>query len=115
MAKSLSIVVEDQAEHDRDIELYIQSELTGENMRGIDDLQREIRERSAGIFLWVVLVVSILNKAYDRGRDVTTMYRKLNEIPPDLRDLSLKSLFRTSRTMTSVLLYYGGSYSRNDL
>ncbi|KAK4096006.1 hypothetical protein N658DRAFT_490275 [Parathielavia hyrcaniae] len=49
-------------------------------------LQAEILEKSSLIFLWVVLVVDILNSEYP-GKPIGKMRQHLEEIPPKLADL----------------------------
>ncbi|KAJ9662198.1 hypothetical protein H2198_001549 [Neophaeococcomyces mojaviensis] len=49
--KSLSLVVEHQAGHKRDIELYIRNELVGGNSHQTGHLRWKILDRSAGVFL----------------------------------------------------------------
>jgi hypothetical protein len=46
----------------------------------------KLRERASDIFLWVLLVVQILNKEYDHGR-IYALRKKLNEIPDGLDKL----------------------------
>lgn len=86
VSKSRSLIVENQLGHGRDIDLYIRSQLPGNHSPRIDNLRRMIRRQSAGVFLWVVLVVRLLTKAYDQGRDTATMLRQLTTIPPDLHN-----------------------------
>jgi len=50
-------------------------------------IRDELQHRSAGIFLWVVLVVVMLNKAYDQGKSAASMLQRLKEIPRDLHDI----------------------------
>lgn len=83
--KELSLVVEHQAEHGADIETYVQNTL-----HGMDDepqmhaLQQTICEKSGGIFLWVFLVVDILNTMYARGAVPEAMKIRLRHIPEGL-------------------------------
>lgn len=86
--KSVSMILEDQPEHNRDIELYVQRKLAGGTGPKMEDLRNKVRDRSVGVFLWVVLVVPTLNKAHDQGRSISTMLRKLNETPSNLYQFS---------------------------
>ncbi|KAK3299614.1 uncharacterized protein B0H64DRAFT_102714 [Chaetomium fimeti] len=63
MRKTLELTVEASEEHDRDIATYIARKLKGHD----DDLEAKVWDRAGGIFLWVVIVVSQLNKAYVGG------------------------------------------------
>ncbi|KAL7928742.1 ankyrin repeat-containing domain protein [Trichoderma chlorosporum] len=73
------MVLEKEEQHDEDIINYISSNLT----KGDVAMEEAIRQKSAGIFMWVVLVITILNKAYDDGK-IEAMRRKLNEMPVEL-------------------------------
>jgi ankyrin repeat protein len=84
--KGLSLILERQEGHKQDIINYVNNELeigSEKNVRGIKEC---LQERASGVFMWVVLVVKMLNKAYDRGR--TNLLRKmLQDIPRDLHEL----------------------------
>ncbi|KAF1812865.1 hypothetical protein P152DRAFT_481758 [Eremomyces bilateralis CBS 781.70] len=88
--KSLEFTVERIRDHDKDIARYTQERLIqmydGVDREDIHNVTKEIRERANGIFLWVVLVVSLLNIAYDKGR-VEAMHKTLEEVPNDLEEL----------------------------
>lgn len=96
----LSIVVEDQDGHTKDIEKYISSEL----LTNIDDpdagaLKDAILSRSGGVFLWVVLVISMLNKVYDHGGGMDLILQKLYSIPQDLYELFADILCRDAQDL----------------
>lgn len=84
--RGLSIVLENESSHSVDIEVYVRNELVGDDSIWMQDLQRKVCARAAGVFLWVVFVVGMLNEAYDRERSSHAMLKKLNEIPSDLHD-----------------------------
>ena len=79
-------MLEEQDGHRDDITQYVTSKLRIQRNKLGDEVKREICERALGIFLWVVLVVDILNKASDRGQ-VHTLKRRLKEIPDGLDEL----------------------------
>jgi hypothetical protein len=54
-------------------------------------------------FMWVVLVVEILNKEHDRGR-MHALRRRLREIPGDLHELFRDILTRDGRNRDELLL-----------
>lgn len=72
---------------DRDIELYIEAGLRDSQSPELDDLRGRLSTKSAGIFLWVVLVIPILNRIYDSGRDVDDMLAELDALPDELHSL----------------------------
>lgn len=91
---SLSLVVEDQSGHNEDIRTYIRSTLADFEGSQEEELRQRLLKRSAGVFLWVVLVISVLNKAYQRGQKFTTILAKLEEIPSDLHSVFHQILSR---------------------
>lgn len=50
-------------------------------------LVTELKEKAAGVFLWVHLVVRLLINGIESGDDISDLQRKLRSLPPDLRDL----------------------------
>jgi hypothetical protein len=72
--------------HKEDISRYVQRRLTLKHAASKEKLAREIEQRSSGVFLWVVLVVQILNKTNDGG-DIHLMQDRLRKIPTRLHEL----------------------------
>lgn len=93
--KGVSIVVEDQQAHNEDIELYVLRKLRGQKNVEMDELRQEVLQKAAGVFLWVVLVVPLLNCIYDRGQGLKQMLDKLKSIPKDLHEL-FSDIFKRS-------------------
>ncbi|KAI1141692.1 hypothetical protein F5Y05DRAFT_270401 [Hypoxylon sp. FL0543] len=102
IAKGLELVIEAKREHQQDIVEYLNTELR----IGHDELAEEIRSvlkyKASGIFLWVVLVVDILNKEYDRGRK-NRLLKRLEDIPEDLHEL-FHSILTRDRDITHELV-----------
>lgn len=92
--RSLSLTVENVLEHTKDIDLYIQSELAYLAGPQFDNLKTQICHRSAGVFLWVVLVVPSIRKAYDKGKSYDDLVSKVQELPIDLYELFSQVLSR---------------------
>ena len=84
--KGIPLTLEDELGHKEDIQHYIKAKLRLGNTKAAQSLQAEILEKSSLIFLWVVLVVDILNKEYP-GKPIVKMRQRLREIPPKLADL----------------------------
>lgn len=80
------IRLEDQKGHRRDIASYVQGKLKLGGGQIKEELASEIIRRSSGVFLWVVLVIVILNKEGDRGNQ-HLLRNHLRRIPDDLHDL----------------------------
>jgi hypothetical protein len=66
-------------------------------------LGSELQEKASGVFMWLVLVVSILNIEHDRGR-VHALGQKLQEIPGDLHDLFRDILTRDTHNKDELVL-----------
>lgn len=79
MRKNLEFTLDDNLEHDEDIKKYVRAELRSENI----EIEEKIFRKADGVFLWVVLVVAMLNKAVEHGRP-EDMQKKLDKIPSDL-------------------------------
>ncbi|KAK5191514.1 hypothetical protein LTR92_008687 [Exophiala xenobiotica] len=103
MAKCIELVLEGQAGHQEDLAKYLDSELKIGSSRRSQDIKEEILERSSGIFLWIVLVVQILKKEYDRGR-VHALRKRLGEIPDGLHELFRDIITRDGRNMDEFIL-----------
>ncbi|VUC38094.1 unnamed protein product [Clonostachys rosea] len=82
----LEINLEEQDDHDADIAEYIDSDLRIGDTKLAQDIKKEVREKASGVFMWVVLVVHILNR--ERGR-LHALRQKIQEIPQDLNALFL--------------------------
>lgn len=100
---AINLMLEGQQGHSRDIADYIRSELRIGCSAIATEIRKEIQLKASGVFMWVVLVVKILNKEYDRGR-VHVLRRKLREIPDDLHDLFRDMLMRESHDHDELVL-----------
>lgn len=85
MDGSLQIVLEGEAGHQKDIERYISDRLRIDTADA-PSIEADLRARAAGVFLWVVLAVKILNEESDRGRSYA-LRQRLGELPSGLNDL----------------------------
>lgn len=81
------IDLDKQSGHQRDILDYVSGALRVSGSLGAE-LQRSILDRSAGVFLWAVLTVRILNKLNDHGGTRAQLRAQLSEVP-----LGVQSLF----------------------
>ncbi|RYP08882.1 hypothetical protein DL765_008663 [Monosporascus sp. GIB2] len=106
ITKGLSLVLEGQEGHTQDIITYVNSELKINeiNLAEQEQIRRELQEKSSGVFMWVVLVVGILNKEHDKGRTAKRLRRKLSEIPSDLHELFHDLLTRDCHNRNELLL-----------
>ncbi|KAF7507851.1 hypothetical protein GJ744_010015 [Endocarpon pusillum] len=84
VANCPEIVVEDANRHD--IEIYVERKL----LRGAyerSELTTEILGKASGVFLWVALVVNLLNKDIDDGKTAEDIADTLRMVPAQLDDL----------------------------
>ncbi|KAM0539542.1 hypothetical protein ACHAO7_012078, partial [Fusarium culmorum] len=101
ISHKVEIILESEREHYLDIERYIQSELYIEDGMTAQGIQDEVINRASGVFLWVVLVVKILNTAAAKGMN---QKQKLQELPSDLSTLFKGILTRDLENMNGTLL-----------
>jgi len=101
--KNLGLVLEGQEGHNQDINNYLDSELKIGHSKVAQQIRTELQEKASGIFVWVVLVVGILNKEYDGGR-MHALRRRLREIPSDLHELFRDILTRDSHNRDELVL-----------
>jgi hypothetical protein len=100
---NLELVLEKQEGHQHDITSYVNSKLKigsgGESVQ----VRRNLLAKASGVFLWVYLVVEILNKEYDSGR-IHMLLQKLEELPRDLHELFCDILTRNSDNRDELIL-----------
>ncbi|KAL7765148.1 hypothetical protein ACKLNR_003064 [Fusarium oxysporum f. sp. zingiberi] len=98
----IRIILEEQIGHGSDLESYIKTHLRIKDRPLLAELQEKMLEKAAGVFLWVVLVVDILNKENSRGR--LAMKRRLEQVPSGLSDLFKDLLERDTANMEELQL-----------
>ncbi|RKK76731.1 hypothetical protein BFJ69_g6680 [Fusarium oxysporum] len=98
----IRIILEEQIGHGSDLENYIKTHLRIKDRSILAELQQKMLEKAAGVFLWVVLVVDILNKENRRGR--LAMKRRLEQVPSGLSDLFKDLLKRDTTNMEELQL-----------
>jgi len=101
--KGLSLVLEGQEGHNQDITNYLDSELKIGQSKVAQQIRTEVQEKASGIFMWVVLVIGILNKEHDSGH-MYALQRRLREIPGDLHELFRDILTRDSLNKDELVL-----------
>ncbi|KAJ5065314.1 ankyrin repeat protein [Bipolaris maydis] len=101
--KGLELVLEGQEGHNQDIINYIGTVLKIGKSKKALKIKEDVRKNAKGIFMWVVLVVRMLNEESDRGR-LDRLEKKLLEIPTDLHDLFRDILTRDSENKEQVVL-----------
>jgi len=99
----LDLVLEGQEGHTQDITNYLECELKIGQSKIAQQVRSELQEKASGIFMWVVLVIGILNKEHDGGR-IHALRRRLQEIPGDLYELFRDILTRDSYNRDELVL-----------
>lgn len=100
--KGILFDIGSQEGHDQDIIIYVKRKLR----IGQDKLARRIRatliEKASGVFMWVVLVVKILQKVFDKGNK-HELEDRLQTTPKDLNALFHDILTRDSCRQNELL------------
>jgi ankyrin repeat protein len=96
-------VLEGQEGHTQDINNYLESALRIGSSAQAQKIRKDLQEKSSGVFMWVVLVVDILNEEYDGGR-MHALERRLKQIPADLHALFQDILTRDSNDKDELVL-----------
>lgn len=99
MKKKLELILENQGEHNQDIVKYVMSKLRVTDRH----IEKEILQKAQHIFLWVVLVVEMLNIAYDEGQ-IRALQKKLREIPNDLDEIFWNLLQKNNPSKQATVL-----------
>ncbi|KAI0536649.1 hypothetical protein GGR58DRAFT_380186 [Xylaria digitata] len=98
-----TLTLEDQPGHSQDLEKYVRSKLQAGKGRDVESVRTELLQKAAGVFMWVVLVVTILNEEFQRGR-IFAVKRRLQETPAELSELFKDILRRDKKNMADLLL-----------
>ncbi|KAF9761199.1 hypothetical protein IL306_003920, partial [Fusarium sp. DS 682] len=98
----IRLILEDQIGHASDLESYISTHLRIRDRSLLAELQQKMLEKAAGVFLWVVLVVDVLNQENRRGR--LALKRRLEQVPSGLSDLFKDLLKRDTANMEELQL-----------
>ncbi|KAI1641809.1 uncharacterized protein F4817DRAFT_30278 [Daldinia loculata] len=86
-----------------DIQRYIDSTLAIDSSQSSEDIKSQILKKASGVFLWVALVIPMLNKAFDSGK-TDALNKRLRELPTELSLLFHDMLMRDSEDCDSMLL-----------
>jgi ankyrin repeat protein len=101
--RGISLVLEGQEGHIQDIDNYLESALKIGTSTAAQQIRGDLLEKASGVFMWVVLVVDILNEEYDGGR-IHALKRRLHDIPANLHDLFRDILTRDSHNKDELIL-----------
>jgi hypothetical protein len=132
ISRCVDLVLDSRKGHQEDIATYVRNNLKVSECALRVQFAEDIRRRARDVFLWVVLVVRLLNKESDQGNS-HHLRAQLDTIPRGLHDLfenailergtddsryflpiMLWMLFAT-RPLSSPELYHAVLYARNDI
>jgi ankyrin repeat protein len=107
ISADLNIILEQRDEHTHDIELYIENKLSSIKTKDTDirdQIHTKLRDKASGVFMWVVLVVDILDKSHRQGRQASYLLRQLEKLPGDLHELFRELLERDKSSSGELVL-----------
>ncbi|KAK2764178.1 Ankyrin-3-like protein 3 [Colletotrichum kahawae] len=99
----LKLTLEDQYGHGQDLQRYVEAYLRVGDRAHADTFRSKILQKAGGVFMWVVLVVEILNKEFVRGRWFLVEQR-LQQIPTELSKLFKDIIIRDNNNMDEFSL-----------
>lgn len=101
MRKHLGFTLDGNAAHDEDIKIYVRAKLKWENL----EIENKVLQKAHGVFLWVALVVAMLNEAVERGRP-EDMQKTLEDTPSDLDKYFERIIFGDPEKNPETLLMF---------
>ncbi|KAF5515191.1 putative ankyrin repeat protein [Colletotrichum siamense] len=101
--RGLKLTLENQPGHRQDLRRYVEDHLRAGEGLYVENIRSELLRKAGGVFMWVVLVVEILNKEFLSGRR-DKVERRLQEIPPKLSELFKDILRRDNDSIEEFLL-----------
>jgi len=103
IAKSLELIAENNENHRKDIATYIRAKLAIRDA----DIEDEVEGKADGIFMWVVLVVRLLNKASLKVRGKRkAMQDALDQIPGELEEVFRMLLNKDDEDIAETILMF---------
>ncbi|KAI0877125.1 hypothetical protein GGS24DRAFT_448869 [Hypoxylon argillaceum] len=99
----LRIVLEEQTGHAQDITDYLNNALELNGSAIAEDIRKYIRERACGVFMWVRLVVGIVNKLFDAGKEDVYL-EQIQKLPEDLDALFVNILTHDNENREELLV-----------
>ena len=82
--RGVTVSMEEQRGQRQDIETYVERKLFKRASFVKSSLKLKLCTKANGVFLWVVLVVRILNELDDKGYDLPSIEQRLSSLPPKL-------------------------------
>lgn len=79
-----TLVVEQSKGHTQDILIYARDSLAINSDAQLAKILGQVMRKAEGVFLWVVLVVRILNEQFDKGQHHNQLLDAISDLPDDL-------------------------------
>ncbi|KAJ5281262.1 hypothetical protein N7478_006634 [Penicillium angulare] len=98
----VKLTLESEIGHTKDLEDYITNRLRIQDPSLFQELKSQLLDKAAGVFMWVILVVDILNKEWHRGG--LALRKRLEDLPSGLSELFRDILRRDTENMEQLLL-----------
>lgn len=98
----LHLTLEHVHDHALDLSQYVKSHIRVGTLRQAEMIKRQILDKAQGVFLWVVLVVEILNELFRNGQ-IHAVQERLRSIPQDLTQLINDIIRRDGDDITDFL------------
>jgi ankyrin repeat protein len=87
MMKCQPMILDGQVGHEDDIARFVKSKLKVREGKQAQEVRTAVQAKAKGVFIWVVLVVRILNAESDSGTSNAKLRTCLDRIPAELHDL----------------------------
>ncbi|TRX88257.1 hypothetical protein FHL15_010824 [Xylaria flabelliformis] len=100
---SCTFVLEDANGHSLDLKTYMDDKLRIGSSQPAQEVKIELLSKASGVFLWLALVVPMLNKEFDYGR-LHALKQRLRDIPSDLHALFQDMITRSSHSKVELEL-----------
>lgn len=105
IATCTEMILEGQEGHEADIADYVRCKLKIGKSNLAMEIRDAIRVRASGVFLWVVLVIRILNECDLKGKN-HLLKKRLEALPDELSKLFQEILQRRTEDLDDTLLTY---------
>ncbi|KAI1384544.1 uncharacterized protein F4822DRAFT_366503 [Hypoxylon trugodes] len=104
IGRGLYLIIERNGGHQLDMKQYIETNLIDDSsLVSRQEINDHILEKASGVFLWVVLVIPMLNAAFDSGK-TEALNDLLCRLPSELMELIYDMLTRDSEDWGAMLL-----------
>jgi hypothetical protein len=87
-----------------DDKLDFKEKLDTQQQQELDVLKTKVSDKSAGLFLWVALVIGQLCEMHEDGKDTKAMIKEVDEIPAEIEE-TFKHILRSIRGFNRTRAY----------